>query len=179
MRAETTAEKESVSPAVPAVESPETASRAESDAETVETIDETQSTTRQENGESSSNTDSATLRASSPSTKSAASKDSKESTKPATKAQGSLIGKINNLVTTDLGSFVPRASCTATKFPPGNIVDGRDLLVLVVYIPLQIAISIWFLHSLLGWAAWVGLGSIIVLTPVPGYSQWLVFFVNY
>ncbi|KAJ7283175.1 P-loop containing nucleoside triphosphate hydrolase protein [Mycena rebaudengoi] len=154
MRAETTTEKESVSPAVPVVESPETASRAESDAETVETIDETQSTTRQENGESSSNTDSATLRASTPSTKLAASKDSKEPTKPAvTKAQGSLIGKINNLVTTDLG----------------NIVDGRDLLVLVVYIPLQIAISIWFLHSLLGWAAWVGLGSIIVLTPVPGY----------
>ncbi|KAJ7283151.1 hypothetical protein C8J57DRAFT_1498229 [Mycena rebaudengoi] len=161
MKAETTAEKDSVSPAAPAVESPETASRAESDAETVDeagTIDETQSTATQENGESSSGADTATLQASSSSTKSAASKDSKEPTKPATKAKGSLTGKINNLVTTDLG----------------NIVDSRDLLYLVVYIPLQIAISVWFLHSLLGWAAWVGLGSILVLTPLPGYMAKLV-----
>jgi hypothetical protein len=181
MKAETTAEKENVGPAVPnAVESPETVSRAES--ETVGeagTIDETQSTTTQENGESSSNTGSATLQASSSSTKSAVSKDSKEPTKPAAKAQGSLTGRINNLVTTDLGSFVPHAHCTAADFPLGNITDSRDLLYLVIYIPLQIAISVWFLHSLLGWAAWVGLGSILVLTPMPGYSQWLVFFVNY
>ncbi|KAJ7283178.1 P-loop containing nucleoside triphosphate hydrolase protein [Mycena rebaudengoi] len=160
MKAETTAEKENVGPAVPsAVESPETVSRAES--ETVGeagTIDETQSTTTQENGESSSNTGSATLQASSSSTKSAVSKDSKEPTKPAAKAQGSLTGRINNLVTTDLG----------------NITDSRDLLYLVIYIPLQIAISVWFLHSLLGWAAWVGLGSILVLTPMPGYMAKLL-----
>ncbi|KAJ7283148.1 P-loop containing nucleoside triphosphate hydrolase protein [Mycena rebaudengoi] len=161
MKAETTAEKEKVGPAAPAVESPETASRAESDAETVDeagAIDETQSMTTQENGESSSSAGTATLQASSRSTKSTASKDSKEPTKPATKAQPNLTGRINNLVTTDLG----------------NITEGRDFTYLVVYIPLQIAISVWFLHLLLGWAAWVGLGSILVLTPVPGYMAKLV-----
>ncbi|KAJ7284876.1 P-loop containing nucleoside triphosphate hydrolase protein [Mycena rebaudengoi] len=65
---------------------------------------------------------------------------------------GSLTGKINNLFTTDLG----------------NIVDGRDFLYLALYMPLQIAACIWFLHSLLGWAVWVGLGSIIALAPLPG-----------
>lgn len=67
-----------------------------------------------------------------------------------------LVGKINNLVTTDLG----------------NITDSRDflliglynvtynrmsrpridiLLTLVTYIPLQIVLCIWFLYTILGW----------------------------
>ncbi|KAJ7132157.1 multidrug resistance-associated ABC transporter [Mycena epipterygia] len=70
------------------------------------------------------------------------------------KAQGSLTGKINNLVTTDLKE---------TK------ADSRDFLYLVVFVPTQIALCVWFLYAILGWAAWVALVSIVLLIPVPGY----------
>ena len=46
-----------------------------------------------------------------------------------------LVGKINNLVTTDLN----------------NLVDGRDFLFIILYIPLQIALCIVFLYKILGW----------------------------
>ncbi|KAF9243735.1 hypothetical protein BU15DRAFT_71860 [Melanogaster broomeanus] len=48
-----------------------------------------------------------------------------------------LVGKINNLVTTDLG----------------NIIDGRDFLLVFPYIPLQVGCCIWFLYSILDWSA--------------------------
>ncbi|KAJ7667031.1 hypothetical protein B0H17DRAFT_1210523 [Mycena rosella] len=105
---------------------------------------------------SQSEDESTTMQASTASIKSAST--GKEPAKPstskedATKSKGSLVGKINNLVTTDLG----------------NIVDSRDFLVLLVYVPLQLTVGIWFLHALLGWAVWVGLGSIVLLTPLPG-----------
>ncbi|KAJ7435253.1 multidrug resistance-associated ABC transporter [Mycena latifolia] len=73
----------------------------------------------------------------------------------AAKPEGRLVGKINNLVTTDLA----------------NIGGSRGFLVLLIYVPLQLSVGIWFLHALLGWAVWVGLGSIILLTPVPGLSN--------
>lgn len=46
-----------------------------------------------------------------------------------------LVGKINNLVTTDLN----------------NIVDARDFLYIVIWIPLQITLCIVFLYNVLGW----------------------------
>lgn len=83
-----------------------------------------------------------------------------------------LVGKINNLVTTDLT----------------NITDARDFLLLcehtssfcrscqcadglgsVVYVPLQVALSVWFLYSILGWSAFMGLLVMILLFPIPGY----------
>ncbi|KAG5637468.1 hypothetical protein H0H81_004439, partial [Sphagnurus paluster] len=64
-----------------------------------------------------------------------------------------LVGKINNLVTTDLS----------------NIVGSRDFLVLLLNIPLQIVLCIVFLYFLLGWSAFVGLSTIIALLPIPGY----------
>ncbi|KAJ6610803.1 hypothetical protein B0H10DRAFT_2059064 [Mycena sp. CBHHK59/15] len=144
MKAETTAGKHSVANS-PAAEAPLPApvSREGSDAEsTSETRVETASP---ENGESTarSEDDSATVRAS-----------TREPAKPA-KSEGSLVGRINNLVTTDL-------------------VDSRDFLILFIHLPLQLGIGIWFLHSLLGWAVWVGLGSIILLTPVPGFMAKLM-----
>jgi hypothetical protein len=66
---------------------------------------------------------------------------------------GSLVGKINNLVTTDLG----------------NITDGRDFLLLVVWAPLELALSMWFLYYFLGWSSLVGLAVMVALLPVPGY----------
>ncbi|KAJ7625289.1 P-loop containing nucleoside triphosphate hydrolase protein [Mycena polygramma] len=152
MKAETAATKGTDSPTLEA-------------ASTGSDVDSTDETVTPENGESSSRTegDSPTLQTSSSSIKSTASKQPskpvKEEAKPeAKKTDGSLVGKINNLVTTDLG----------------NITDSRDFLVLLIYIPLQLAVGIWFLYVLLGWSVWVGVASIIVLAPVPGYMAKLV-----
>ncbi|KAJ6504576.1 P-loop containing nucleoside triphosphate hydrolase protein [Mycena vitilis] len=152
MKAETAATKGTDSPAIEA-------------ASTGSDLDSTDETVTPENGESSSRTegDSPTLQTSSSSIISTASKQpskpGKEEAKPeAKKTDGSLVGKINNLVTTDLG----------------NITDSRDFLVLLIYIPLQLAVGIWFLYSLLGWSVWVGVASIILLAPVPGYMAKLV-----
>ncbi len=46
-----------------------------------------------------------------------------------------LVGKINNLVTTDLE----------------NIISGRDFLLLVVYLPMEVALCIVFLYAVIGW----------------------------
>lgn len=92
---------------------------------------------------------------------------------PKERSADNLVGKINNLVTTDLN----------------NITDGRDFLLLgeclmrltcrsylyadgageVVYFPLQVALSVWFLYSILGWSAFVGLLVMVLLFPIPGY----------
>ncbi|RPD81341.1 multidrug resistance-associated ABC transporter [Lentinus tigrinus ALCF2SS1-7] len=66
---------------------------------------------------------------------------------------GNLIGKINNLVTTDLN----------------NLVDGRDFLFIALYAPLQVVLSIIFLYSILGWSAFIGMIAMALLFPVPGY----------
>ncbi|CDO77193.1 hypothetical protein BN946_scf184747.g6 [Trametes cinnabarina] len=68
-------------------------------------------------------------------------------------SSGNLIGRINNLVTTDLS----------------NLVDGRDFLFVILYAPAQIIISIVFLYEILGWSAFVGLAAMILLFPIPGY----------
>ncbi|KAJ6555073.1 hypothetical protein DFH09DRAFT_1318263 [Mycena vulgaris] len=101
MKAETTAAKDSTDTPSPAVEAAAPVAREGSDGEsTVET-----ETATLENGENSSRSEDelATVQASTSSIKSAA---AKEPTKPAKeeakKAEGSLVGKINNLVTTDL-----------------------------------------------------------------------------
>ncbi|KAL4068375.1 hypothetical protein V8B97DRAFT_1975301 [Scleroderma yunnanense] len=63
-----------------------------------------------------------------------------------------LVGKINNLVTTDLNS----------------IVEGRDFLMIFPYAPLQIGLCIWFLYHILGWSAFAGLVVMVLLIPIPG-----------
>ncbi|KAG8972657.1 hypothetical protein FRC05_009668 [Tulasnella sp. 425] len=64
-----------------------------------------------------------------------------------------LVGKITNLISTDLG----------------NIVEARDFLFVIWYAPLQIGLSIWFLYRILGWAAFVGLAVMVATIPIPGY----------
>ncbi|KAJ7758122.1 hypothetical protein DFH07DRAFT_818757 [Mycena maculata] len=151
VKAETTAASEVASHA-PSVEESLSVSRDESDGESVD------QTATLEDGESSprSEDDTTTVQASSSSIKSGA---SKEPAKPAKaedkKTEGSLVGKINNLVSTDLG-------------------DSRDFLVLLIYVPCQLAFGIWFLYVLLDWAVWVGVASIILLAPVPGYMAKMV-----
>lgn len=47
-----------------------------------------------------------------------------------------------------------------------HIADQSNSIV-VVKVPLQIASSIWFLNSILGWSAFVGLLVMVLLFPVP------------
>ncbi|KAF7348320.1 Multidrug resistance-associated ABC transporter protein [Mycena sanguinolenta] len=165
MKAETTEATDPTSgdARAPAIDvSPETESDTESTAETA---------TPPENGNGPSRSEddstSATMQASSSSikSKSTASKlhlkltaEEPKNLEEKKKSGGSLVGKINNLVTVDLG----------------NITDSRDFLVLLVYIPIQLAFGIYFLYVLLGWAVWVGVASILLLAPVPGYMAKLV-----
>ena len=55
--------------------------------------------------------------------------------KAAVEKGGNLVGKINNLVSTDLN----------------NIIDGRDFLMVAVGCPIQIILCIVFLYTILGW----------------------------
>ncbi|KAJ6479029.1 ABC transporter transmembrane region-domain-containing protein [Mycena sanguinolenta] len=157
MKAETTHVKDTSSDvAPPAVEvSPQTGSDTQSTAETT-TPENAGSSARSEDDSGST-----TMQASSSSIQSTstASKPAVEKPKKSEeKSGGSLVGKINNLVTVDLG----------------NITDSRDFLILLVSVPLQLALGIYFLHVLLGWAVWVGVTSILLLAPVPGYMANLV-----
>ncbi|KAF7440791.1 hypothetical protein PC9H_001139 [Pleurotus ostreatus] len=69
------------------------------------------------------------------------------------KEDGNFIGKLTNLMSTDTS----------------NISGAGDFLFLVVYIPLQMAFGILFLYFVLGWSAFVGLASMVLLFPLPGY----------
>ncbi|KIY70079.1 P-loop containing nucleoside triphosphate hydrolase protein [Cylindrobasidium torrendii FP15055 ss-10] len=82
----------------------------------------------------------------------ASTESNKEAEKKDEDADTNIIGKITNLVTTDLE----------------NIVEARDFLFLVVYIPFQIALCIVFLYLIIGWSAFIGLACIIALLPAPG-----------
>ncbi|EIN13416.1 P-loop containing nucleoside triphosphate hydrolase protein [Punctularia strigosozonata HHB-11173 SS5] len=84
--------------------------------------------------------------------------ESTKSTDSKTHADGSskadnLVGRINNLITTDLN----------------NIVDGRDFLMLVLWAPLEFVLCLYVLYQLLGWSTFVGLAVMILLFPIPGY----------
>ncbi|KAF7366640.1 ATP-binding cassette transporter [Mycena sanguinolenta] len=68
------------------------------------------------------------------------------------------VGKITNLVTTDLG----------------NITDSRDALFLLLVVPLDMALGLAFLYQILGWSSFVGMGVMILLLPLPGYVAKMV-----
>ncbi|KAI0351013.1 multidrug resistance-associated ABC transporter [Trametes cingulata] len=82
---------------------------------------------------------------------------------PATTAEAPkndvLVGKLNNLITSDLD----------------NITDGnKQLLLAIIQVPLKIAVAIAFMYSILGWSALVGLATLLALFPLPGYlSAWI------
>ncbi|CAE6473454.1 unnamed protein product [Rhizoctonia solani] len=69
-----------------------------------------------------------------------------------------LIGKINNLMSTDLG----------------NIVEGRDFVFLITYAPIQIVCSALLLYWILGWSAVVGMTCMALFFPLPGKVAHLV-----
>ncbi|CAE6487644.1 unnamed protein product [Rhizoctonia solani] len=69
-----------------------------------------------------------------------------------------LVGKINNLMSTDLG----------------NIVDGRNFVFLATYAPIQIICSAMLLYWILGWSAVVGMTCMVLIFPLPGKIAHLV-----
>ncbi|KAJ7729547.1 hypothetical protein DFH07DRAFT_850204 [Mycena maculata] len=69
------------------------------------------------------------------------------------KKADNLLGKMTNLVTTDLNS----------------INEARNFLFLVILVPVQIIGSIIFLYQVLSWSAFVGMGVMVALFPLPGY----------
>ncbi|KAJ6611201.1 hypothetical protein B0H10DRAFT_2165893 [Mycena sp. CBHHK59/15] len=74
------------------------------------------------------------------------------------RADQNLVGKLNNLITSDLQ----------------NITEAKDFMLLFVYMPLQLILCIWFLYVVLGWSAFVGMAAIIVMLPIPGYvGKWV------
>ena len=91
-----------------------------------------------------------------------------------------LVGRINNLITSDVNSLESVASSfivasTSTKF---RCVKRRRLSiphVLALQSPLQIILSIVFLYQVLGWSAFIGAATIIATFPLPslltGYIQ--------
>ncbi|KAJ7167899.1 P-loop containing nucleoside triphosphate hydrolase protein [Mycena filopes] len=64
------------------------------------------------------------------------------------------VGKISNLVTTDLK----------------NVTNMSDFLMLLFYLPVSVVFSIAFLYVVLGWSAFVGMGTMIVLFPISGIT---------
>ncbi|KAI0373552.1 P-loop containing nucleoside triphosphate hydrolase protein [Pilatotrama ljubarskyi] len=69
-----------------------------------------------------------------------------------------LVGKLNNLVTSDLA----------------NVTEGNKLWLLILFqTPVRITVAVAFMYSVLGWSALVGLATLLALMPLPGYlSAW-------
>jgi hypothetical protein len=70
-----------------------------------------------------------------------------------TEKRSNLVGKITNLVSTDLN----------------NIIDGKDFPVLFISLPLHLLFCIAFLYRILGWSAIAGTMTMVTLYPIPGW----------
>ncbi|KAJ7301392.1 hypothetical protein DFH08DRAFT_1090225 [Mycena albidolilacea] len=60
----------------------------------------------------------------------------------------------------------PRSQVSGTETPPTPA--------LLEQARIDLAVGMWFLYMVLGWLVWVGVASIILLVPVPGYMARLV-----
>ncbi|KAF8307151.1 hypothetical protein DL93DRAFT_2159641 [Clavulina sp. PMI_390] len=69
-----------------------------------------------------------------------------------------LVGKINNLITSDLA----------------NIVNVPEIPMAFVYTPLKVGLSIWFLYKLFGWSFFVGFVLMMAGLVVPGRAAGLM-----
>ncbi|KAJ7461841.1 hypothetical protein B0H11DRAFT_117745 [Mycena galericulata] len=68
------------------------------------------------------------------------------------------VGKISNLVTTDLR----------------NVTNMSDFLLLLFYIPVSIVFCVFFLYIVLGWSSFVGMGTMMILFPISGFASRLL-----
>ncbi|KAF8199828.1 hypothetical protein K438DRAFT_1918479 [Mycena galopus ATCC 62051] len=70
----------------------------------------------------------------------------------ANKPVSNLLGKMTNLVTTDLT----------------HISAARSLLIVLILVPIQVVGSVVFLYKVLGWSALVGMAVMFAMFPLPG-----------
>ncbi|KAJ6504343.1 hypothetical protein C8R47DRAFT_1316459 [Mycena vitilis] len=73
--------------------------------------------------------------------------------KSSKKVGANLQGRINTLLTVDRN----------------NIAQARNVLFLFVLVPIQVVGSLVLLYKVLGWSAFVGMGTMVALSPLPGY----------
>ncbi|KAJ3556039.1 hypothetical protein NM688_g2249 [Phlebia brevispora] len=78
----------------------------------------------------------------------------REETVPETQGEPYMVGKIMNLITTDL-----------------NALDGGSTFVVAFVTPVAIALDIYFLHTLLGWSVWFGVLTMVVMLTIPGLTM--------
>ncbi|KAJ7919496.1 hypothetical protein B0H13DRAFT_2430321 [Mycena leptocephala] len=64
------------------------------------------------------------------------------------------VGRISNLVTTDLR----------------NVTNMSDFLLLLFYMPVTIVFCVVFLYIILGWSSFVGMATMIILFPISGFA---------
>ncbi|KAJ7045853.1 hypothetical protein C8F04DRAFT_1066426 [Mycena alexandri] len=80
--------------------------------------------------------------------------DKKKASEPSKKnGTKNLLGKMTNLVTSDLA----------------RINEARNMLLVLILVPIQIVGAIVFLYQVLGWSSFVGMGVMVALFPAPGY----------
>ena len=92
-----------------------------------------------------------------------------------TGAPSNLVGKMNNLVSTDLENVVSGRdilllglSSLPPRPAPFSHLSERNLFPLVLYFPLQVVMCVWFLYNILGWSTFVGMAAMLAVFPIPG-----------
>ncbi|KAL0950659.1 hypothetical protein HGRIS_007445 [Hohenbuehelia grisea] len=85
--------------------------------------------------------------------KSAQKSQSTKNARPNSEGPTNTQARMTNLITSDLESLG----------------DLRHAILFLVPVPLEAGLAVWFLYSILGWSAFVGMSAILILYPVPGY----------
>ena len=84
-----------------------------------------------------------------------ADKNGKDESKESHSSTDNLVGKLNNLVTTDLNNIVEGRDfmliCKRSILLSPYIRHAKLMVLSGIYSPLMIAFGIWFLYSILGW----------------------------
>ncbi|KAI0066573.1 P-loop containing nucleoside triphosphate hydrolase protein [Artomyces pyxidatus] len=79
-----------------------------------------------------------------------------------------LVGKINNLITSDLSNLLDGRDFLFIRTSILNTVNAFEIVLPVVQMPFEIGLCVYFLYTYLGWSAFVGMASMVMLFPVPG-----------
>jgi ABC-type multidrug transport system fused ATPase/permease subunit len=72
--------------------------------------------------------------------------------------------------TPGLGGFITDRATSDLQ----NILGGSQFLLVLLDVPLELALGIGFLYFVLGWAAFAGLGAMLLLLPVPAFLSSLM-----
>lgn len=91
--------------------------------------------------------------------------------KPKKAASAGIRSDINVLATTDLANVVGAGDfmllCQSLPRDAYRC-SSESIYRTVINAPMLVGLSIWFLHRIFGWAAFVGLAVMVFLSPLPG-----------